>query len=105
MYGVTLPEGALEGLRVVDLTQFLAGPFCTMLLADLGAAVLKVEPLEGDSSRRIEPFLPDDEQRLYGGFFQSINRNKASIAVEDVATGSLVLQRAREKGVGTQVDL
>ncbi|MBV8406862.1 MAG: CoA transferase, partial [Alphaproteobacteria bacterium] len=45
--------GALSGIRIVDLTQMLAGPFCTMLLADQGAEVIKVEPLDGDHTRII----------------------------------------------------
>ena len=68
--------GALAGLRVVDLTQMLAGPFCTMLLADQGADVIKVEPPNGDMTRRAAPFFDDDELRHFGGYYQSINRNK-----------------------------
>ena len=47
--------GALEGLKVIDLTMMLAGPFCTMLLADQGADVIKVEPVAGDGTRRMGP--------------------------------------------------
>jgi crotonobetainyl-CoA:carnitine CoA-transferase CaiB-like acyl-CoA transferase len=74
--------GALDGLKVVDLTQMLAGPFCTMLLADLGADVLKVESLRGDGTRPVGPWAPDDKKRLFGGYFQSVNRNKRSIAID-----------------------
>lgn len=77
-----LAPGALEGLRIVDLTHALAGPYCTMVLADLGADVLKVEPLHGDGSRVVGPWLPDDELRDFGGYFNSVNRNKRSIAVD-----------------------
>jgi crotonobetainyl-CoA:carnitine CoA-transferase CaiB-like acyl-CoA transferase len=74
--------GALEGLRVVDLTQMLAGPFCTMMLADQGAEVIKVEPLEGDGTRAMGPYAADDERRDFGGYFQSVNRNKLSVALD-----------------------
>lgn len=77
-----LPPGALDGLRIVDLTHALAGPFCTMVLADLGADVLKVEPLHGDGSRVVGPWLPDDQLRDFGGYFNSVNRNKRSIALD-----------------------
>jgi crotonobetainyl-CoA:carnitine CoA-transferase CaiB-like acyl-CoA transferase len=72
----------LEGVRVVDLTRALAGPFATMLLADLGADVIKVEPPEGDITRAQGPFHPSDELRAYGGYFASVNRNKRGIVVD-----------------------
>lgn len=74
--------GALSGLKVVDLTLMLAGPFCTQLLADLGADVLKVEPIAGEMTRSMGPFPPDDTARIFGGYFQSVNRNKKSLAVD-----------------------
>jgi crotonobetainyl-CoA:carnitine CoA-transferase CaiB-like acyl-CoA transferase len=74
--------GALDGLRVLDVTQMLAGPFCTMMLADQGAEVIKIEPPEGDGVRQMGPFLADDALRAFGGYFQSVNRNKLSIALD-----------------------
>jgi len=75
-------NGVLEGVVVLDLTQMLAGPFCTMLLADHGADVIKVEPPQGDMSRAMGPFLPEDQARRHGGYFHSINRNKRSIVLD-----------------------
>ncbi len=75
-------NGALEGVVVLDLTQMLAGPFCTMLLADHGADVIKIEPPQGDISRAFGPFLPDDTAREHGGYFHSINRNKRSVVLD-----------------------
>lgn len=72
----------LEGVKVVDLTRALAGPFVTMLLADLGADVIKVEPPEGDITRAQGPFHPTDDLRAYGGYFASVNRNKRGIVVD-----------------------
>ena len=74
-------SGSLEGLRVLDLTHALAGPFCSQVLADHGADVVKVEPLDGDFFRRMGPFREDDQRRVLGGLFQSCNRNKRSIAL------------------------
>src|SRR5262245_49972282 len=74
--------GALAGLRIIDLTQVLAGPFCTQLLSDHGADVVKVEPLRGDETRHLGPYREDDELRSYGGYYQSVNRNKRSIAID-----------------------
>lgn len=73
--------GALAGLRVIDMTLMLAGPYASMMLADHGAEVIKVEPLEGDYVRSVGPYRPDDTLHAYGGYFQSINRNKLSIAL------------------------
>lgn len=73
-------DGPLAGLDVVDLTQMLAGPYATMLLADLGANVVKVESPTGDMTRSKPPNLTDDED--YGGYFGSINRNKRSVVLD-----------------------
>lgn len=73
--------GALDGVRVIDFTQMLAGPFCTQLLADQGAEVIKIEPVEGEESRGAGPFRPEDELRAFGGYFASVNRNKRSIGL------------------------
>ncbi len=71
----------LEGFLVLDLSRVLAGPFCTMLLADLGARVIKVEmPGEGDVTRGWSP--PDDPASGLSAYYMSINRNKESIAVD-----------------------
>jgi crotonobetainyl-CoA:carnitine CoA-transferase CaiB-like acyl-CoA transferase len=59
----------------------LAGPFCTQLLADQGAEIIKIEPLEGDQSRIAGPIHVDDTLQEFGGYFASVNRNKRSIAL------------------------
>jgi crotonobetainyl-CoA:carnitine CoA-transferase CaiB-like acyl-CoA transferase len=69
--------GALDGLRVLDMSRVLAGPFCCMMLADHGADVIKVEPPEGDETRTWGPPFVDGESTYY----LSINRNKRSIAL------------------------
>lgn len=75
-------NGPLQGIRVIDLTQMLAGPFCTQMLADLGADVVKIEPPQGDSSRNLGPYRSDDRTRRVGGYFASVNRNKKSIVID-----------------------
>ncbi len=80
---------ALEGTRVLDLTQIMAGPFCTMLLADLGAEVIKIEnPRGGDDSRRMAPPYYNGESAA----FIAMNRNKYGIAV-DIRTPAGKLER------------
>ncbi|MAX74864.1 MAG: CoA transferase [Nioella sp.] len=73
--------GPLAGLTVIDLTQMLAGPYCTMLLADQGADVIKIEPIGGEPTRTFGPYRDDDAEHLFGGYFQSINRNKRSVGI------------------------
>ncbi|MEF2978071.1 CaiB/BaiF CoA transferase family protein [Subtercola sp. YIM 133946] len=68
----------LTGVKVVDLTHFLAGPFASMVLGDLGADVLKVERLTGDTTRATPPYFLGEDS----AYFLSINRNKRSIALD-----------------------
>jgi crotonobetainyl-CoA:carnitine CoA-transferase CaiB-like acyl-CoA transferase len=76
------PTGPLVGIRVLDLTHALAGPYGSLMLADLGADVIKVEPPRGELVRFAGPFTRDDEARLYGSRYASRNRNKRSIALD-----------------------
>ena len=85
----------LAGLRVVEFTHMVMGPTCGMVLADLGAEVIKVEPIEGDNTRRL--------LGAGAGFFPMFNRNKKSIAIDlrsadgvDVAR-KLVRERRRRQ--------
>jgi crotonobetainyl-CoA:carnitine CoA-transferase CaiB-like acyl-CoA transferase len=82
MTGTAPGFGSLAGVKVVDLTIMLAGPFCSQLLADHGADVVKIEPLDGEMARHTGAYLPGDIEREFGIYFQSINRNKRSIAVD-----------------------
>ena len=69
--GTPAPGRALAGLRVLDVTQVMAGPFCAMQLCDMGADVIKVEPPEGDSTRRMSGALGTDSPS-----FNAVNRGK-----------------------------
>ena len=76
-------NGPLGGVRILDLTAMLAGPFATMLLSDMGADVVKVEPASGDRTRKLGPYRPeDDRDQALGGYFQSVNRGKRSIVLD-----------------------
>src|SRR3954468_3568930 len=68
---------ALAGVRVVDLTQVMAGPFCAMQLCDMGADVIKVEPPEGDSTRRMSGAVGSDSHS-----FNAVNRGKRGIVLD-----------------------
>ena len=70
-------DGPLKNLLVIDLTRVLVGPYCTMILSDLGARVIKIEaPETGDDSRKFGPFIKN-----YSAYFMSLNRGKESIAL------------------------
>jgi CoA:oxalate CoA-transferase len=89
--------GPLSGLLVLDLTRVLAGPYCTMMLAELGARVIKIEnPDGGDDSRRFAPFF---QQR--SAYFMSLNRGKESIALDlkNDADRALLLRIVRRADV------
>jgi len=88
--------GPLAGVRVVDLTQNVAGPYCTMQLADLGADVLKIEPIgHGDNARTYGPPLTGGER---AGFI-TLNRNKRSLAIDLKApAGREVVERLAAAG-------
>ncbi|MDZ7730751.1 MAG: succinyl-CoA:mesaconate CoA-transferase [Natrialbaceae archaeon] len=74
--------GALANLRVLDLTQILAGPYCTMMLADMGADVVKIERPGGERIRSNPPFVADPDTEAFGGYFQSVNRGKRSLELD-----------------------
>jgi formyl-CoA transferase len=75
-------ERALEGLIVLDLTQFAAGPYCTMLLADAGARVIKIEPPNGEPYRHEGPSLEGEDGSRTGSYFLRFNRNKESVVLD-----------------------
>ncbi|WP_345751042.1 CaiB/BaiF CoA transferase family protein [Microbacterium rhizophilus] len=79
----TTTAGPLAGTTVLDLTQHLSGPFASMILGDLGARVIKVEPPAGDPTRRIGPYFEDGDSAYY----LSANRNKESVVLNLKAPG------------------
>ena len=85
--------GPLEGIRVVDLSRDVAGPFATKLLADYGADVIKVEPPDGDPSRRSGPFHGDDPHPEKSALFLHLNTNKRSITLDPASTAGAALVR------------
>ena len=94
-----MTTGPFSGLLVIDLTRVLAGPYAALIMAELGARVIKVEPPEGDDSRRYGPFVTGESGAAKSGYFMSINRGKESIILdlrkdEDRRTFEALLARA-----------
>src|ERR1700761_6432172 len=92
---VDQPEGPLAGLLVADFSRILAGPYATMLLADMGAEVVKVEGPGGDDTRSWQPPVRDGISTYY----LAVNRNKRSIALDlkdpaDLAAAQELARRA-----------
>jgi len=83
-----MQNGALTGLKVLDFTHFISGPYCTKLLADYGAEVIKVEPPGGDGARRMGPFPNDKPDPEQSGLFLHLNTNKRSIVIDLKQTGA-----------------
>ncbi len=85
---------ALQGVTVLDFTSHIAGPYCTKLLADLGARVIKVERPGGDPARTLPPFLGDEPGPDRSALFQYLNTNKESIVIDLKQPASRDLVRA-----------
>ena len=92
---MNMPEGALAGLKVLDFTHYVAGPYCTKLLADYGADVIKVErPPNGDGSRRMGPYPGDEPHPEKSAQFLHLNTNKRGIVVDlKVDASSIIIER------------
>jgi crotonobetainyl-CoA:carnitine CoA-transferase CaiB-like acyl-CoA transferase len=88
-----MAERALEGLRVVDISQGIAGPYATKLLAECGASVLKVEPPDGDYTRRLGPFPGDPPDPEQSGLFLHLNTGKRSVTIDLEDAGGRALLR------------
>jgi crotonobetainyl-CoA:carnitine CoA-transferase CaiB-like acyl-CoA transferase len=89
-----MPEGAVSGVKVLDLSEDIAGSFCARLLADYGADVLKVEPPAGAALRRMGPFFHDDPHPEKSLFFLVLNLNKkgATLNLATAAGRSILIQ-------------
>ena len=89
-----MQDRALQGVRILDLTQHVAGPYCTKLLADFGAEVIKVERPQGDPARSLPPFASDEPHQERSLLFAYLNTNKKSITLDlKTATGKSLLHR------------
>ena len=72
----------LSGIRILDLTHMLSGPYGAMILADLGADTIKVEPLHGEGTRKLLATDPENSVNGMGAYFITLNRNKRSVAID-----------------------
>ncbi len=85
--------GALQGITVADFTEYIAGPYCTMMLADMGARVIKIEKPEGDAWRHTAPVAPYESRGFLG-----VNRGKESIALDMAKPEGLAIAQRLAKG-------
>jgi len=93
-----MADGLLDGVVVVDLSQDVAGPYATKLLADHGADVIKIEPLTGDPSRRLGPFPGDVPHPERSGVFLVLNTSKRSMTLDvETATGRKIVGELAER--------
>ncbi|MCL9656365.1 CoA transferase [Pseudomonas protegens] len=97
---MNLAQGALAGLKIIDLSRVLGGPYCTQALADHGAEVIKLEPLSGDETRGWGPPFEGDD----ASYFRGINRNKRGIAVDLSRTEGLALLMQLLEGADVLVE-
>src|ERR1700694_5397032 len=89
-----MTDGALSDLRVIELAQGIAGPYCGKLFADLGADVIKIEPAEGDRSRRYGPFPNDAPNPEKSGFYLHLNTGKKVLTcATSVTSGQVILKK------------
>jgi crotonobetainyl-CoA:carnitine CoA-transferase CaiB-like acyl-CoA transferase len=94
-----MTDRALAGVRVVDISQGIAGPYATKLLADSGADVLKVEPPQGDYSRRLGPFPGDKPDAEASGLYLHLNTSKRGMTLDvSVPSGQVVLKKLLARG-------
>ena len=93
------PDAPLDGIRVIDLSRNVAGPYASYLLAQFGADVVKVEPPGGDPSRRFGPFPADQPDPERSGLFLHLNRNKRSIMLDPAHDAATIRRLAADADV------
>ena len=99
-----MPDGALADITVLDLTHYIAGPYCTKLLATYGAEVIKIErPGTGDPARQAGPFPGDVPHPEKSGLFLHLNTNKQSVTINLQHTRGQALVRELVKQVPENV--
>ena len=99
-----MADKAFAGLTVVDLTLGVAGPYCTKLLADFGAEVIKIEPRDGDPARRMGPFFQDRPGPERSGTFFYLNTNKKSVTLDVHTEAGPAIVRQLVKTAGAVVE-
>ena len=99
-----MTDQALAGVTVLDLTESVDGPYCTKLLADYGARVIKVEPPEGDPSRRVGSSSDDEPDPERSGLFVYLNAKKEGVTLDLTSPGGQEACRALARRVDVIVE-